>query len=83
MELHALSLVRAPVSRTSTITSTVSPMGAVLVGTPAALPAIAALRLPLAGLGREGHLARWVDRMSSGRRLAICVRRAIVESGVT
>ena len=32
--------------------------GAILVGTPAELPAVAALHLPLAGLGDEGYLLR-------------------------
>lgn len=32
--------------------------GAILIGTPARMPAIAALRLPLEGLGREGYLIR-------------------------
>ncbi|MCJ8157912.1 alpha-glucuronidase family glycosyl hydrolase [Sphingomonas sp. LaA6.9] len=32
--------------------------GAILIGTPTRMPAIAALRLPLEGLGREGYLIR-------------------------
>ena len=43
--------------------------GTLLVGTPASLPAIAALKLPLTALGREGYLIRNI--ITAGHRAVV------------
>ena len=46
---------------TTPVTTALPTAGAILIGTPAKLPAIAALDLPLAGLGSEGFVIRSVS----------------------
>ncbi|TPG43610.1 alpha-glucuronidase [Sphingomonas koreensis] len=54
-------LLGAPLPRTDTPRA-----GAILIGTPATVPAIAALHLPLGSLGKEGYLIRSVHLAGGG-----------------